>query len=91
MGFHFKFWGIEYLKMSDIDCSFLPSIVNCHIEFGGQTGAINTNNYLCLLPTNKINAFFLAVLWFYFVAMIPISVLGFLYRLVYATCPNIAR
>ena len=87
---NFKYWGIEYFKTQDVDCSYFPTIVSCHINFGAEAG-INNHNYLCILPTNTLNAFFLMLLWFHLVFMVPVALLALFYRIAYALCPKLAR
>ena len=91
MNYKFTRWGLEYWKISDMDCSFFPFMVNCHISLGGITGAPGANNYLCILPNNTISSVSFTVLWFWYAALLPVSLMNAIYRILYLIFPSIAR
>lgn len=91
MNYKFTRWGLEYWKISDMDCSFFPFMVNCHISLGGTTGGPDTNNYLCILPNNSISSVSFTVLWFWYAALLPVSLMNTIYRILYLIFPSIAR
>ena len=91
MNYKFTNWGLEYWRIPDMDCSFFPFMVNCHISLGGTSGAPSSFNYYCMLPNNTISAFSFMVLWFWYAALLMVSLINAIYRIIYLLFPRIAR
>lgn len=61
-------------------CNIFPTEVSCHVFSGGNTGAADSANLLCMLSNNLFNQYYFAILWFWWVLLLTVSFLGVGYR-----------
>lgn len=83
----FFFYGFEVTKyffseeiISNPACNIFPTEVNCRFTMGASTGTRNESNFLCILSNNVFNQIFFFVLWYYWILILLISILGFCFR-----------
>jgi len=62
-------------------CNLFPSVVSCTVRTGGVTGNADKTNILCLLSNNVFNQYYFLIIWYWWVALLAVSALGFVYRL----------
>jgi len=62
-------------------CNLFPSVVSCTVRTGGATGNKDQTNILCLLSNNLFNQYYFLIIWYWWVALLAVSALGFNYRL----------
>jgi len=72
-------------------CELFPTEVACYIRIGATTGAIDRNNYLCILNNNIFNQKYFFVLWLWWSALLGVSVLGLIYRFARIMIPGLSR
>lgn len=89
---HSQFWdyGTNFVNFisraedSELDnpmCQIFPTIVSCTLKTGGITGGSDKSNHICILSNNLFNMYYFLVLWFWWVVLISVSVVGLFYRL----------
>ena len=59
-----------------------PRMAKCAFEKYGQSGSIEKNDLLCLLPLNILNEKIFIILWFWFIILSIITGLLIIYRIV---------
>merc|ERR1712130_183052 len=69
-------------------CHLFPTEVSCTVKTGGIGGNANKENILCLLPNNVFYQYYFLILWWWWVALIFITCLGLVYRLVQILIPQ---
>merc|ERR550525_377168 len=72
-------------------CHLFPTEVSCTVRTGGIGGNANKDNILCLLPNNVFYQYYFLILWWWWVALIFISCLGLVYRLIQILVPQFGR
>jgi hypothetical protein len=72
-------------------CHLFPTEVSCTVKTGGIGGNANKANILCLLPNNVFYQYYFLILWWWWVALIFITCLGLVYRLLQILLPNFGR
>ena len=72
-------------------CHLFPTEVSCTVKTGGIGGNANKENILCLLPNNVFYQYYFLILWWWWVALIFITCLGLVYRLVQILIPQFGR
>merc|ERR1719402_1962279 len=72
-------------------CHLFPTEVSCTVKTGGIGGNANKENILCLLPNNVFYQYYFLLLWWWWVALIFITCLGLVYRLVQILLPQFDR
>jgi len=63
-------------------CNLFPTVVACNYctgSIGG--GCIDKHNKICILSNNLFNQYFFLILWFWWILLLAISVMGLIYRL----------
>ena len=72
-------------------CHLFPTEVSCTVKTGGIGGNANKANILCLLPNNVFYQYYFLILWWWWVALIFITCLALVYRLLQILLPNFGR
>merc|ERR1712203_1213440 len=72
-------------------CHLFPTEVSCSVKTGGIGGNTNKENILCLLPNNVFYQYYFLVVWWWWVALIFITSLALVYRLVQILLPQFGR
>jgi len=72
-------------------CELFPTEVACYIRIGATTGAIDRNNYLCILSNNLFNQKYFLVLWIWWLGLGVLSIIGLLYRMARVMVPELSR
>jgi len=72
-------------------CHLFPTEVSCTVRTGGIGGNDNKENILCLLPNNVFYQYYFLILWWWWVALVFVTCLGLVYRLVQILIPNFGR
>jgi len=73
-------------------CSLFPTEVACNLctgSIGGGCG--DKQSLLCILSNNLFNQYFFLILWFWWVLLLSISVLGLLYRAAQLSIPSFGK
>merc|ERR1712061_762426 len=88
----------EYSGSADTDtetvnplCNVFPSVVSCNVRTGGATGSPDLTNILCLLSNNLFNQYYFLILWYWWVALLTVSAVGFVYRLAGLLSQDVSR
>jgi len=72
-------------------CHLFPTEVSCSVKTGGVGGNTNKENILCLLPNNVFYQYYFLIIWWWWVALIFITCLALVYRLVQILLPQFGR
>merc|ERR1719341_1873024 len=72
-------------------CHLFPTEVSCTVKTGGVGGNANKENILCLLPNNVFYQYYFLIVWWWWVALIFITCLALVYRLVQILLPQFGR
>jgi hypothetical protein len=72
-------------------CHLFPTEVSCTVKTGGVGGNTNKENILCLLPNNVFYQYYFLIVWWWWVALIFITCLALVYRLVQILLPQFGR
>jgi len=72
-------------------CELFPTEVACYIRIGATTGAIDRNNYLCILSNNLFNQKYFLVLWIWWLSIGILSIIGLLYRFARIVVPELSK
>jgi len=72
-------------------CNLFPSVVSCTLLIGGATGNTDQTNILCLLSNNLFNQYYFLIVWYWWVALLTLSSLGFVYRLAGILCQGVSK
>merc|ERR1719341_2942721 len=72
-------------------CHLFPTEVSCSVKTGGVGGNTNKENILCLLPNNVFYQYYFLIVWWWWVALIFITCLALVYRLVQILLPQFGR
>merc|ERR1719341_587451 len=72
-------------------CHLFPTEVSCSVKTGGIGGNANKENILCLLPNNVFYQYYFLIVWWWWVALIFITCLALVYRLVQILLPQFGR
>jgi len=72
-------------------CNLFPSVVSCTLLIGGATGNTDQTNILCLLSNNLFNQYYFLIVWYWWVALLTLSALGFVYRLAGILCQGVSK
>merc|ERR1719305_2050267 len=72
-------------------CHLFPTEVSCSVKTGGIGGNANKQNILCLLPNNVFYQYYFLIVWWWWVALIFITCLALVYRLVQILLPQFGR
>merc|ERR1719220_2132417 len=72
-------------------CHLFPTEVSCSVKTGGIGGNTNKENILCLLPNNVFYQYYFLIVWWWWVALIFITCLAIVYRLVQILLPQFGR
>jgi len=98
-----KFWsyGLDvtgyYSSNQGLDkpnpmCNLFPTEVACNVASGSISGgAGDRDSILCILSNNLFNQYFFLILWFWWVVLLSISVLGLLYRAAQLSIPSFGQ
>lgn len=58
-----------------------PKVTKCDFHKYGPSGTIQVHDAMCVMALNIVNEKIYAILWFWFVALVPITLLALLWRL----------
>merc|ERR1719205_530995 len=72
-------------------CHLFPTEVSCTVKTGGIGGSTDAENILCLLPNNVFYQYYFLIVWWWWVALIFITCLALVYRLVQILLPQFGR
>ena len=67
-------------KLYDPMCEVFPTEVSCFLKFGGTSGFADQTTFLCILGNNMFNQKYFFLLWLWWVALLLLSSLGLIYR-----------
>lgn len=67
-------------QMDALDVVF-PKITKCHFRKFGPSGSLQMHDTLCVMALNIINEKIYAVLWFWYLFVLVMTVLGLVWRL----------
>merc|ERR1719470_813132 len=73
-------------------CNLFPTEVACNyctVAIGG--GCNDRNSILCILSNNLFNQYFFLILWFWWVLLLSISILGLVYRAAQMSLPAVSK
>lgn len=59
-----------------------PKVTKCDFHKYGPSGSIQVHDVMCVMALNIVNEKIYAILWFWFAILVPITVLGLLWRVV---------
>jgi len=88
---HYQGYQEQGEKLHDPMCEVFPTEVGCQLNVGSQPGKIDTNNFLCILGNNMFNQKYFFLLWLWWMALLLISIIGLLYRLMRITFPLFSK
>jgi len=73
-------------------CSLFPTEVACNLCTGSIGGGCNDKySILCILSNNLFNQYFFLILWFWWVFLLTISIVGLLYRAAQMSIPSFSQ
>eukprot|EP00092_Neocalanus_flemingeri_P034432 GFUD01037441.1.p1 GENE.GFUD01037441.1~~GFUD01037441.1.p1 ORF type:complete len:362 (+),score=67.14 GFUD01037441.1:187-1272(+) len=73
-------------------CSLFPTDVACNYCTGSIGGGCNDKqSVLCILSNNLFNQYFFLILWFWWVFLLFISIIGVLYRAAQMSIPSFSK
>lgn len=89
LGSNFLTYGMDVVLAMDSDHSHVgdpmnrlfPKMTKCTFFKYGPSGSIQKFDGLCVLSVNNINEKIYLFLWFWFIAMIFVSIVAFIYRI----------
>lgn len=89
LGSNFKTYGMDvvlamgddFTRVEDPMNRLFPKMTKCTFYKYGPSGSIQKHDGLCVLSVNNINEKVYLFLWFWFIAMIFVSIMAFVYRL----------
>jgi len=92
----FRTYGLDVLKMTemnpedrnDILSRVFPLVTKCTFNKYGPSGTIQTLDGICILSQNNLNEKIYVLLWFWFWFVAIISVLNFVYRILFIMVPH---
>lgn len=92
----FSTYGIKVLQFTELNpdmrsdpmSRIFPKVTKCSFNQYGPSGSVQTFDGLCVLPLNVINEKIYIVLWFWFVILSILSLLGIVYRLIILFVPK---
>ncbi|XP_052866753.1 innexin inx7 [Anopheles cruzii] len=77
-----RFLADDFTGTMDVLDTVFPKVTKCHFYKYGPTGSIQKHDALCVMALNVINEKIFTFLWFWYVALLTISVLAIVWRLV---------
>eukprot|EP00090_Calanus_glacialis_P011542 TRINITY_DN19927_c0_g1_i1.p1 TRINITY_DN19927_c0_g1~~TRINITY_DN19927_c0_g1_i1.p1 ORF type:complete len:384 (-),score=92.99 TRINITY_DN19927_c0_g1_i1:37-1131(-) len=73
-------------------CNLFPTEVACNLCTGSIGGGCNDkSSILCILSNNLFNQYFFLILWFWWVFLLFISILGLIYRAAQMSIPAVSK
>merc|ERR1711874_647644 len=73
-------------------CSLFPTEVACNLCTGSIGGGCGDKlSLLCILSNNLFNQYFFLILWFWWVILLSISILGLVYRAAQMSLPAVSK
>jgi len=73
-------------------CNLFPTEVACNICTGAISGGCgDKSSLLCILSNNLFNQYFFLILWFWWVFLLSISILGLFYRAAQMSIPSFSK
>ena len=80
------------LEKANPICSLFPTEVACNICTGSIGGSCSDkSSFLCILSNNLFNQYFFLILWFWWVFLLSVSILGLLYRAAQMSIPAFSK
>lgn len=97
LGGEFSTYGIKVLKFSDLNpdirtdpmAKIFPKVTKCTFNKYGPSGTVQNFDGLCVLPLNVINEKIYIFLWFWFIILSLVTLIGFLYRILVLLTPKL--
>lgn len=78
-------------KLHDPMCQVFPTEVSCRIITASHSGPEEEQNHLCILGNNLFNQKYFFALWVWWMAMLGISCLGILFRVLRIVSPSFSK
>jgi len=73
-------------------CNLFPTEVACTYCVGSIGGGCgDKSSIICILSNNLFNQYYFLIIWFWWVALLTISLLGLLYRLAQMSIPSFSK
>ena len=73
-------------------CSLFPTEVACNLCTGSIGGGCNDrSSILCILSNNLFNQYYFLILWFWWIFLLAISILGLIYRAAQMFIPYVSK
>ena len=73
-------------------CSLFPKEVACNLCIGSIGGGCNDrSSILCILSNNLFNQYYFLILWFWWIFLLAISILGLIYRAAQMFIPYVSK
>eukprot|EP00092_Neocalanus_flemingeri_P034434 GFUD01037443.1.p1 GENE.GFUD01037443.1~~GFUD01037443.1.p1 ORF type:complete len:364 (+),score=108.25 GFUD01037443.1:52-1143(+) len=80
------------LEKANPMCNLFPTEVACNLCTGSIGGGCNDkSSFLCILSNNLFNQYFFLILWFWWVFLLFISILGLIYRAAQMSIPSFSK
>jgi len=72
-------------------CNLFPTEVACNVCTGSIVGGCNRDSLLCILSNNLFNQYYFLVLWYWWVFLLFLSILGLVYRVAQMSIPALSK
>lgn len=76
-----KFINDDFMGKMDVLDVVFPKVTKCNFFKYGQSGSIQKHDALCIMALNVVNEKIYVVLWFWFIVMLFVTIIGLIWRL----------
>jgi hypothetical protein len=87
-----NYYSAQNENVANPMCNLFPTEVACNLCTGSIGGGCNDKySILCILSNNLFNQYFFLILWFWWVFLLSISILGLIYRAAQMSIPSVSK